>query len=216
MPALRTCALLIASAVIGFAQVDSNSVTVTETRPVFATSDQLQFIITVSSTSIIGLDQLLAPISGLSLTAADLSSLDNQMPEPYQEAASFRLVVPYSAAQTTIAALSALAQTISQNNSGLALDFFSGTAQPSNQSAVSQQCPLTDMLNDARARAQKLARAAGLFLGPVIAVSDGTVSQNAAAPERQAAMIYFLGYPTPQRQQPSVTCSLTVKFRLLH
>src|SRR5260370_95859 len=83
--------------------------------------------------------------------------------------------------------------TITQINSGLTLSFSVSGLQVSQDLLHSQTCTVTDLLSDARSQAQKLATAANLYLGTVLAMS-GVTSMNA-----------------PLYGSVS-SCSLTVKF----
>ncbi len=105
----------------------------------------------------------------------------------------FSLPVPLAKMKDTINNLIALQKTITQNNSGLTLSFSVSGLQVSQDLLHSQTCTVTDLLSDARSQAQKLATAANLYLGTVLAMS-GVTSMNA-----------------PLYGSVS-SCSLTVKF----
>jgi hypothetical protein len=121
----------------------------------------------------------------------------------------FALPVPLAKIKDTIAMLTALQQSIAKQNNGLMLSFNVQGTQVSAQSQQSHVCPTSDLLADATTQAQKLAAAAGLSLGAVLAMASGTsVSGNAGSAVSIASVL--LGPPV----LPSV-CSMTVKFALL-
>ena len=196
-----------------FAQLETNILTISATRQINLQPDQALFSLTVSSGTSASLDQVVAELSGLSITAANLSGVDNSDPSTLQW--TFTLAAPLTSVSGTIASLTKVQQTIGQNSSGLSLAFNLNGTQVSTQLQQSQPCSTSDLIADATAQAQKLASAAGLTLGAVLKVS------NANPPSVQASYS-FLGYfevgafvsslviPTPP-----VTCSLTVQFQLL-
>jgi len=100
--------------------------------------------------------------------------------------------------------LSALQQNIVGKNNGLSVSF---SVQGTQASAQAQQtCSLSDLVADARARAQKVADAGGVSLGSILALSSASPSFTTT----QVASLGALGAPalTP------VSCALTVKFAL--
>jgi hypothetical protein len=210
--------LLILSVPAAFAQLDSNSVTVSATRSMTQQPDQVLFAVNVQSGLNTSLDDVVAALQGSGITAANFSgvstganlvlNLQPTMAPPLLQWI-FALSAPLAKIKDTIATLSALQKSIAQQNNGLMLSFNVQGSQVSAQSQQSHVCPTSDLLADATTQAQKLAAAAGLSLGAVLAMASGTsVSGNAGSAVSIASVL--LGPPV----LPSV-CSMTVKFALL-
>ena len=190
----------LASAFCLFGQLDSNSVTVTASRDSTQTPDQVGISVRVTSPVNTSLDDVLAALAGSGITAANFSSLygvpiflnvvgSNQQPMPALEW-DFRLIVPFSKLKDTLATLTSLQQSLAKKNSGLTVDFsVSGTSASSTPG-----CLLSDLIADGKVQAQKLASAAGLSVGSVLAMSQFVSTAN--------------GVTAPP-------CSLTIKFALL-
>jgi uncharacterized protein YggE len=206
---------LTASSVFG--QLDSDTVTIQASRSVNPTPDQFIFYVSVNASPSTTLDQIVAALSGSGIAAANLSGMYSGMNnQPFLQW-SFELAVPFTKTMSTIASLIALEQSIGQNNSGMSL-MFQGT-HVSSQAIQSQICAAKDLVAEAQAQAQNLAAAAGLYIGPILAISDGS-SVPAARGYFGFTSVYavqaswvvnpFLGYsPTPSG------CYLEVKFKLL-
>jgi hypothetical protein len=203
--------LLLAAAPL-FAQLESHTLAISARRTINPQPDQVVFGLTVSSSPTASLDQIVAALSGLGITSANLTGISNLFPFQW----GFTLLAPLSNLSATIASLVKLQETIGQNNSGLALMFTIEGTQVSEQLQRSQTCSNTDLMADATAQAQNLAAAAGLTLGPILRVSN--------VPESVPSIVGRLGFsfvsgdfsdflvssvPSP------VTCSLLVKFQLL-
>jgi hypothetical protein len=205
-----------------FAQLPSNTVTIAATRSINLQPDQVVFGLTINSSPTASLDQIVAALSGLGITAADLSAAVNTDPTTMQW--NFTLTALLSNLTTTIGSLTKLQQTITQNNSGLMLTFSVGGTQVSQQLQQSQTCSNADLISDATAQAQKLTAAATMTLGPIVKLSNVPISETPVLPETArlgtfavAEVIplpvgfsnFLLAAPLP------VTCSLLVQFRLL-
>ncbi|MGI8746075.1 MAG: hypothetical protein ACR2NN_26535 [Bryobacteraceae bacterium] len=205
----RILALVAITAALSFGQqLDSNSVTVTASRSTNLPSDEAVFAVYVNSDYKAGLSDVLAALQGSGITAANFSGVNAaqtfQPPsgtplQPMLEWA-FRLPVALSKIKDTVAALTALQQSVMQKNNGLTVSFTVQGTQVSTQLQQSQPCAVSDLLSDARVKAQKLADAAGLSVGTVLAMSSQTTS---TAPNGVAA-----SFPFPP------ICALTVKFAL--
>ena len=203
---------LLAFATLISAQTDSNSVTVTASRTTTTTVqiDQALFGITVASDLNTSLDDVLAALQGSGITIANFSGLYNS---PYGYPAtpsditpaptlqwSFGLVVPLSKIKDTFASLTTLQQNAAKKNNGLSINFAVQGSQASGAGQQSQPCNLSDLISDARAKAQTMVDAAGLGLGVVLAMSSST---SVAPTNIQPYAIPFSNF-----------CSLTVKFAL--
>ena len=208
--------LLILSVPAAFGQLDSNSVTVTAGRSLAQQPDQVLFGITVQSGFNTSLDEVVAALHGSGITAANFAGMSTG-PNPILSASPvvqslqwvFSLPVPLAKIKDTIATLTALQKNIAQQNNGLMLSFNVQGTQVSAQAQQAHPCVPSDLLADARAQAQKLADAAGLSLGAVLAMASGTSAPSGVAATSIAGLL--LSAPPVL---PSV-CSMTVKFALL-
>lgn len=194
-----------------FAQLDSNSVTVTASRNINLQPDQIVFAVRVISGLNTNLDEVLAAVQGSGIGMGNFTGLSTvqqfgtpgQQPQPMLEW-TFGLPVPLSRTKETTAALTTLQQTIAQKNSGLALSFNVQGSQVSPQLQQSQTCPFPDLIADARAQAQKLANASGLSVGNILAMSGSTATTVSNGVVLTASS-YVSFLPA---------CSVTVKFAL--
>ena len=209
-----------------FAQLDSNSVTVSAARSITQQPDQVLFGVTVQSGFNSSLDEVVAALQGSGITAANFSGVSMAPlvfagnPIPTQPPVTitqmlqwtFGLPAPLAKIKDTIATLTALQKSVAQLNSGLTLSFNVQGTQASAQSQQMHVCPTSDLLADARAQAQKLADAAGLSLGTVLAMSSGSSTPNSIVPVPVISVASFVS--STFSTFPSV-CSMTVKFALL-
>jgi len=217
--------LLILSVPAAFAQLDSNSVTVSATRSMSQQPDQVLFGVTVQSGFNTSLDDVVAALQGSGITAANFSGVSmgpnvifagiGPQPVPPSTIVApplqwvFALPAPLAKIKDTIATLTGLQQSIAKQNTGLLLSFSVQGTQVSVQSQQSHVCPTSDLLADATTQAQKLASAAGLSLGSVLAMASGTsVSGSVGTPISVSAVISFAPPVLPS------VCSMTVKFAL--
>ena len=213
-------ALALALVPPAFAQLDSNTITVTASRTSTLQPDQVLFGIFVNTPFSGTMTDALNAVQSLGITAANFASVNTQQGvalTPNQAALpglqwAFGLPVAFSQMTDTINSLTKLQQTLAQNNNGTTLSFQVEGTQVSPQLQQSQSCSATDLMSDARAQAAKLAAAASVNLGGVIAVS-GSTTNNANAPLFAgpiAAGLYF------GSSAPGVSlCSMTVKFAIL-
>jgi hypothetical protein len=218
--------LLILSTPVAFAQLDSNSITVIATRSMTQQPDQVLFGVTVQSGLNTSLDDVVAALQGSGITAANFAGVSTApisfvglTPTPQPPTVTpmlqwtFALPVPLAKIKDTVASLSALQKSIAQQNNGLTLSFNVQGTQVSAQLLQSHVCPTSDLLTDARAQAQKLADAAGVSLGAVLAMSSATsVPSGVGSVVPVISALNFVS--TASTAFPSV-CSMTVKFALL-
>ena len=115
----------------------------------------------------------------------------------------------------TLTALASLRQSITHANNGFTLSFaVQGTQVSPGLQQQSQTCSIPDLIADASAQAHKLANAAGLTLGSILAMSS--VASNPLENNSVPAAVFGTGtgsfvnsiLTTPQ------SCVLTVKFSL--
>ena len=222
---MMRCAFIVAFCLCSslvFAQLDANSVTVTASRSSNLQPDEALFVVTVaSSSSATTLDEAVAALQGTGITQSSLTGVNAAsivadsvtridpsiatflLVQPPALQWRFSLPVPLAKLKDTVALLAALQQSIMKKNNGLTIYFTSQGLQASAKQVQSLSCATSDLLADARAKAQKLADAAGVGVGNVLAMS-GDISTAAAG---SAATYYSSDY------LPS-GCSLTVKFAL--
>jgi uncharacterized protein YggE len=191
-----------------FGQLTSNSVTVTATRNTNVQPDQLLFRVSVDGPLTLTRDEAVAALEGSGITAANFAGIstvqqyDPRSNQPVTQIEwSFALPASIADMKSTIATLSALQKSNAQKNNGLTISFGVAGTQLSPQAQQSQACSLADLISDARAQAQKMASAAGVSLGGVLALSGASVTSVPA------------GQPF---SSPSYlpACVLTVKFAL--
>ncbi len=201
-----------------FGQLESHTVSVTASRSINLQPDQALLSLTVTSATIAPMDQVVSALSSLGVTAANLNGVSNSS-NPPSVLWYFNMTAPLKSLTSTINSLTTLQQTITQNNSGLSLNFSVNGTQVSNQLRQSQSCSSSDLISDATAQGQKLAAAAGMSLGPLLSVSQVPLTVPAAigrvggfAELEVGAFTATTFVTTP----PSpVTCSVSVQFRLL-
>ena len=215
---LRFFGLAALMAGIAFGQLDSNSVTVTASRTQNAAPDQALFGIFVDAPPDATLDDVLAVLQGSGVTMANFAGVGNAQLIQLPPAAtpdlewSFALPVPLSKTKETVASLTALRNAIAAKRNGMTLSFSVQGTQASAQAVQALACPTADLIADARAQAQKLADAAGLTLGPILALSSATTGNSSAGGAIYAAISVSRFIQTAPTI-PSI-CALTVKFGL--
>jgi hypothetical protein len=172
----KLCLLLLP--VVALAQLTPNSVTVTASRNLEAAVDQASFYVTVDSNTDAGLDDILAAVRGAGLTLANFSGVNysNSGYPPGQDANvewRFSLTVPLTQMKATIGLFTAV-QTSLGKDAKYSLSF----SVQSITSSTQPTCALADMIADARTSASKLASAAGLTAGTILALSSPIITTN--------------------------------------
>lgn len=220
----RTLAVtFIISASLAFGQLDSNSVTVTASRSMSLQPDQVVFGVFVNSGVDATLDDVVAALQGSGIGIANFTGVSTpqfqlqfgtgQTPAPPLPTLqwAFGLPVAFSKMKDTVAALASLQASIPKKNTGLSLTFTVQGTQVSQQAQQSQTCSNADLLADARAQAKKLADAAGLIVGTILAVSSSTSSAVSISLTPGFSFSPFYSTSIPYFSPP---CSMTVKFAL--
>lgn len=123
---------------------------------------------------------------------------------------AFALPVPLAKTKETSAMLVHLQKSIARAGGGLKQTFAVQYTQVAQQAQQAQTCPVADLLADTRAQAQKLADAAGLALGGVLAMSTGTATTvySGIVPAQISISPYISSAP----YYPPAPCALSVKF----
>jgi hypothetical protein len=188
----KLCLLLLP--VVAMAQLTPNSVTVTASRTTETTIDQTSFYVSVDSKTEAGLDDILAAVRGAGLTMANFHGV-SYSDSSYVPAADtqvtwyFSLSVPLTQMKATIGLLTGVRNSLDKDGK------YSLTFRVSSITSSTQQgCSFADMITDARTSASKLAGAAGLSAGAILAISSPVLP--------------------PTGEGGVGGCSLTVKFAL--
>ena len=159
--------LLLFSPILLFAQLSWNAVTVTASQST-TTPDRIIFYVSVNAGPEATLDEVVAPLQAVGLTAGDLVGVTPQ-PGQSKSAWQFRLTVPLAKVKDTTAALTAIERNLAQNGGKLSLDYtIQGKAY---DSQPAQTCDWAALLADARTQAKNTAGAAGLSAGNVLALT---------------------------------------------
>ncbi len=223
---MRRFLLPLALVPIAFAQLDSNSVTVTASRGANLQPDQVVFGVTVDTPMDASLNDIVAALQNAGITLSNFVSvralvqafigplptpLPTPAPSPAQVEWTFALPVPISKLADTASTLKNVQQSVAANNKTWMMSFSVSGTQVSLALQQSQVCSSPDLLADARVQAQKLASAAGMNVGNVLAMSSGTSTTQPGSGVYVASGLssLLLSYPSlPQ------ICSATVKFAL--
>jgi hypothetical protein len=187
---------------IAVAQLTPNSVTVTASRNTTPQPDVARFNISIAAPADVTRDDVLAAASGAGLTAANFTGLYSNYGGPNNVSVTwnFSMTTALANLKATLGLLTALQSNLAKDKK-FALSFSISGSEVSPQS---QSCTLADLIADARTQAGKLASAAGLSLGGVLALSSGVTG---------AAVSGYLGIGGVGSVSSPV-CSVTVKFSL--
>lgn len=171
MRALCVFLIFLTGAGNGFGQ---ESLTVTATRSLVLQPDEALIVVNATSGLNSGLDDVLAALSGSGITAVNLQTVYSTTSQQIEILNwTFTLAVPFSNLNAVLASLANVQRTLAQNRSGgINLIFNVQSSQASQQLLASQPCPISSLLSDARAQAQKIANSSGLIVGPILALSE--------------------------------------------
>jgi uncharacterized protein YggE len=198
-----------------FAQLDSNSITVSASSNTNLQPDQVVFAVSVQSGINTGLDDIVTALQGSGITAANFSGVNTQgqtiatlgtmppMPAPTLSW-SFTLPAPLANIKATVASLTTVQQNIAKLNNGLMMSFSVIGTQVSQQLAQSQTCSLPGLITSATMQAQSLAAASSFTLGAILALSSSTSSVMSNS--QVVANGISNSAPSP--------CAITVKFNV--
>ena len=117
----KACLLSLLAIIPAFGQLESNTLTISATRSTYLQPDEVVFSLSVTSPVSTSLDQVVAALSSLGITAANLSGVGSNATPPTQQW-NFTLAVPISSLTATIGSITKLEQTFAQNNNGLTLN----------------------------------------------------------------------------------------------
>jgi hypothetical protein len=155
-------------------------------------------------------------VASLGISASNLSNVSNSTvnaPAGPQQVFvwTFSLSVPFGSMTQTLTGLSKLQQSVAKQNPGMTLSFDVNGIQASQ---TSQPCPFPQLVADARGLAQRLAGAAGVTVGNLLALSDGS-NQAPYGLAYVAEFVQLSGLLSVVKGVPPQTCTLTVKFQLI-
>ena len=216
--------LFLILAAAAFGQNDDHTLTLTVTRNVTATPDQVVFDIAASAPPDKTLTDVVGLLTGTGITAPDLSYVTGVGVEVATW--NFALSSPFSKMKETIATLAATAQRIASQKA--ASMKFLVSSQRTSAEAQEAACPLTTLLSDARREADRVATAAGVRLGRIVGLSKvpGTTtsvfavltatSRNAILYDPNTTLLgAVIGVPQVSVSPPPTSCSMVVQFALL-
>lgn len=206
--------MLLAACATAFGQLQTDTIAITATRQVSLRPDQIVFNVQVLAPDSAGIDDVVAQVAGVGISAANLAGVSSYGTDVF--AWNFTLAVPISQASATTASLVQLAQRSKQ-----AVTFYVQATQVSQALQQSQPCSQASLISDAQAQARSLAAAAGFTVGTVLAVSDGSGGQASTVPVRYgifgsfSAVSSFVELSPYVVPTPPITCTAVVKFQLL-
>jgi hypothetical protein len=205
------------------AQLDSNSVTVYASRNASLQADQVVFAVAVDTGLDATLNDVVAVLQNAGITLSNFASVRTQLgviplpaqgplPSLQQVEWTFGLPVPISKLADTASLLKTVQQNVVSNNKSWTMSFSVQGTQVSLPLQQSQVCSVADLVADARLQAQKLAGAAGMTLGNVLALSGSTsMTQPGSGVYLGSSLSSFL---VSSPFLPPQLCSATVKFAL--
>jgi len=220
---MRTLLAFVALAPVAFAQLDSNSVTVTASRTASLQADQVVFAVSVMTGTDVALNDVVAALQSAGITLSNFVGIENTgiigvftpTPAPQQNQRvqwTFALPVPISKLPDTAAQLNSVQQSVIRNNRNWTMSFNVQGTQVSLPLQQAQVCPIPDLINDARVQAQKLASAAGMTAGSVLAMSSVTSSTQPGSGVYVAGSVGSV--ISASSFLPPQVCTATVKFAL--
>jgi hypothetical protein len=146
-----------------------------------------------------------AGLPGASLTGVSTQTIYNESGTAAQNYLqwSYTLTVPLSKLTATLAQLASAQQTIGNGNSGLTLTFTNAQASAS-QSQQAAACSQATLVGGALALAQQITTAAGVSVGPIVNISQGSSGVAAS---------FLLDFAT--NYDVLAPCALTLQYQLL-
>lgn len=198
---LRFLFLMLLPAACLFGQATTSSITVTASRTPAVLPDQAVFAVNADSSLLTTLDDVVGALQGSGIGMSNFTGVSTI--QQYGQTVGqtkqflewrFTVVTPLTSMKAETQALTALSQSLATANNGLTLSFSLQGLQVSPQLQQSQSCSLADLISDARAQANKIAGAASMTVGAILAVSNAVITTP------------------PGGTSGSPNCTLTVKF----
>jgi Protein of unknown function (DUF541) len=226
---MRRLLLFLACCPAALSQLGSNVLTVTATRSLNLQPDQAALMVNVTTSVTTSLDDVLsalqptkiavASFSGVGTTFSGLSVSSPATGGPSETWTwTFTPTVPLAGLPAFLASLATVQQALSQAVNPMDLEFYVQGASLSSQLLASNPCPYAAVFSDAQTQAQKVAAAAGIALGPVVAMTDGygTAIQGSYEEFAVASLISVTGALTAfvSPVAPAPPCTMVVQFKL--
>ncbi len=199
---------------LAFAQLDSNSITVTASNNPTLQPDQAVFSLVVQSGLNTSFNDVLTALQPAGITASNFSGINSQslnLLPPLNSTSLywyFNLPVPLTNTKATVSSLTTLQQNVAAQKNGLTLSFSISGTQISQQLAQSQTCSLSTLITNATTQAQNLAAAGGFNLGAILALSTSTSSTVVPTYTAVLGSVPLNGSAAPP------PCAITVKFNV--
>jgi len=191
-------------------------VSIAASRSTASTPDQIVMFIYLTTDPSSGLDDVTAELAAAGVSGAIFSNVyTTQLPNSNGQSTYlqwlFTVTTPLATFKDTVSQLIAAEKSFAKQNPAQTLSFSLGNAQTSAQSQP--PCSEPALIADANAQAQKLAAAAAVSSGAIVAMSDGGAanSSNAAfANPTAGGRLGTVVLNTP----PVNNCTLSVQFQM--
>jgi len=198
--------------------LDSDTLTIAASRTLNVQPDQVLVGVTVNTPVTASLQDVINELQGSGITAANLVNAYGY--EEGETQWAFTLAIPFAKMGDTLTSLARIQQKVGGSPGQPDLTFSVQGPQASADSQTAQSCSFPALVADAQSQAQKLASAAGITLGPVVSLSEGSPLQSVGF---LSGVISFGStgnfLPNPwfaPQPTPAQPCTLTVQFKLLH
>ncbi|HTM48498.1 MAG TPA: SIMPL domain-containing protein [Bryobacteraceae bacterium] len=173
------CFLLFSALLHG--QTDALSVTASKT--VDLTPDEMTFSVVVLADQDTTLEQVLQVVKAAGITANNLGGVGSSQfgPSPNQSRLvyQFTLTTPLGKFKDTVDGFTSVRRSLLANSSNMELQTNVVAITPAEASREQARLQATpDLIADARKKADVLAKAAGLTLGPIVGISDVAPALN--------------------------------------
>jgi uncharacterized protein YggE len=223
---MRKWLLFLACCPVALAQIESNVLTVTATRSLNLQPDQASLMVNVTSSVNTALADVLTALQSTNITSANLTAVGTSTTGSGSASGNneawywtFTVTVPLSGLKAILASLAMVQQSLPAAQNPMTVAYFLQGASFSPQLLASNPCPYTAVFSDAQTQAKNVAAAAGVTLGPVVALSDGSGITTQPAVEygvleavSLASGAYFVEGQPAAPAAPS--CTMVVKFKL--
>jgi hypothetical protein len=210
---MRAAILFLMTAAAGLAQLENDTITTTAQSADPGKMDQASVRVCVAAEDGVGLDEVLGAVQSLGISERNLvtAGADPGWYCPYPEPPKLYTLwqFTYSVPLTKIQqALAALVRAKAAPPPGL----YMGYGVEAGWSAAAE-CALPTLLSQARRHAETVAAAAGLRVGAVVALSDGS-TVDLSSGGIGTPMLAMVGAPMGQ-QTASLGCQVVAQFKLL-
>ena len=155
----------------------SDAIAVTVSRNVDLSPDSIYFSLAIATDPDVSLDQVLQAAQALGISAQSLTSVTLQQYGPSagqtRLAYAFDLSVAFSKFKETNEKLATVRRTLAANTPAMELQVFGIAISPSETARDQARLGLlSGLFDDARRRADQLAKAAGVTLGSILGVNE--------------------------------------------